>query len=205
MRMFLWAALLAATAAPAIPATARADNTEYAAKERDRGHEGRHDNRGDHKRWEKRAYRGQAYRIRRERAEIRRNNRAYYRQTQRQYARQRRYRQQDLRYWQTYNRYDYNRPDPRYGTYYAERYYRDSRYYQPRVLSRDDRIYRGSNGRYYCRRNDGTTGLIIGALGGGFLGDAIAPRGSQTLGAILGGTAGALIGQSIGQDGVRCQ
>ncbi|WP_219893231.1 hypothetical protein [Aquisediminimonas profunda] len=106
--------------------------------------------------------------------------------------------------WQDYNRYDYNRYDPRYGSYQADRYYRDGRYYTDRRLTEQDRIYRGSNGQFYCRRNDGTTGLIIGAIGGGLLGRAIAPNGSKTLGAILGGTGGALIGRSIGRDGVRC-
>ena len=106
--------------------------------------------------------------------------------------------------WQDYNRYDYNRHDPRYGSYQANRYYRDGRYYTDRRLTNQDRIYRGSNGQFYCRRNDGTTGLIIGAIGGGLLGRAIAPNGSKTLGAILGGTGGALIGRSIGRDGVRC-
>ncbi|MEO5598822.1 MAG: glycine zipper 2TM domain-containing protein [Novosphingobium sp.] len=107
--------------------------------------------------------------------------------------------------WQGWDRYDYNRPDPHYGAYRAERYYRDGRYYQVRRLSNDDRIYRGSNGRYYCRRNDGTTGLIIGAIGGGLLGNAIAPNGSETLGIILGGGAGALLGRSIDRNGVRCR
>ncbi len=107
--------------------------------------------------------------------------------------------------WQQYRRYDYNRVDPRYGTYLADRYYRDGRYYQQRRLTDSDRIYRGSDSRYYCRRSDGTTGLIIGAIGGGLLGQAIAPNGSKTLGTILGGGAGALIGRSIGRDGVRCR
>jgi hypothetical protein len=107
--------------------------------------------------------------------------------------------------WQDYNRYDYNQPDPRYGSYQAERYYRDGRYYQPQRLGENDRIYRGGNGRYYCRRSDGTTGLIIGALGGGLLGNAIAPRGSKTLGAILGGGLGAVAGQSIDRNGVTCR
>jgi hypothetical protein len=106
--------------------------------------------------------------------------------------------------WQDYNRYDYNRYDPRYGDYQANRYYRDGSYYQDRRLSNQDRIYRGSNNQYYCRRNDGTTGLIIGAVGGGLLGRAIAPNGSKTLGTILGGAGGALIGQSIGRNGVQC-
>lgn len=106
--------------------------------------------------------------------------------------------------WQDYHRYDYNRYDPRYGNYRADRYYRDGGYYQDRRLSSRDRIYRGSNNRYYCRRSDGTTGLIIGAAGGGLLGRAIAPNGSKTLGTILGGAGGALIGRSIGRSGVRC-
>jgi Glycine zipper 2TM domain len=113
-------------------------------------------------------------------------------------------RRQQREAWQDYRRYDYNSFDPRYGSYQADRYYRDGRYYQDRQMANNDRIYRGSNGRYYCRRNDGTTGLIIGALGGGVLGNVIAPNGSKTLGTILGGGAGALIGRSIGRDGVRC-
>jgi hypothetical protein len=106
--------------------------------------------------------------------------------------------------WQDYNRYDYDRYDPRYGNYQANRYYRDGSYYRDRRLSNQDRIYRGSNGQYYCRRNDGTTGLIIGAVGGGLLGRVITPNGSKTLGTILGGAGGALIGRSIGRDGVQC-
>ncbi|RDV06128.1 glycine zipper 2TM domain-containing protein [Sphingorhabdus pulchriflava] len=107
--------------------------------------------------------------------------------------------------WQDYKRYDYNRYDPKYGGYQAERYYRDGRYYQQRRLTNNDRVYRGSNSRYYCRRNDGTTGLIIGAIGGGLLGRSIAPSRSKTLGAILGGTGGALIGRSIGRNGLSCR
>ena len=69
--------------------------------------------------------------------------------------------------------------------------------YQVRRLGRNDRIYRGSDNRYYCRRSDGTTGLIIGGLAGGLLGNSLAGGGSRTLGTLLGGGAGALLGQSI--------
>src|SRR3546814_3832862 len=72
-------------------------------------------------------------------------------------------------YYDDYGRYDYNRPDPRYGGYYADRYYRDDPRYRERRLSRNDRVYRGRDGRYYCRRSDGTTGLIVGGLAGGVL------------------------------------
>ncbi len=103
------------------------------------------------------------------------------------------------------SRYDYNRPDPRYGDYRAERYYTQNQRYGARHLGPNDRIYRGRDNRYYCRRADGTTGLIIGGLVGGVLGNAIAPGGSRTLGALLGGGAGALLGRSIDRDNVTCR
>ena len=58
---------------------------------------------------------------------------------------------QDNRDWRQYRNYDYNRFEGGQRTYYADRYYRDGSYYQPRRLSRNDRIYRGGNGQYYCR------------------------------------------------------
>lgn len=107
----------------------------------------------------------------------------------------------DRRRWQ---RYDHYRPDPRFGGYYADRYYRPGGYYGQRWLGRGDRIYRGYDGRYYCRRSDGTTGLILGAIAGGLLGDSILVGESRTVGAIIGGSLGALIGREIARDGVRC-
>ena len=59
--------------------------------------------------------------------------------------------------------------DDPYDGYY-ERHYRAGNY-DPYPLSRNDRIYRGSDNRYYCRRDDGTTGLIVGGIGGGVLGN----------------------------------
>lgn len=104
-----------------------------------------------------------------------------------------------------YSRYDYNRPDPRYGAYQANRYYVDNGRYQSRKLGPDDRIYRGQDNRYYCRRSDGTTGLIIGGISGGVLGNLIAPNGSKTLGSLLGGGLGAVIGNSIDSQNVTCR
>lgn len=111
----------------------------------------------------------------------------------------------DGRDWKRGQRYSYNRPDPRHGGYYADNYYRGGSNYRARALSRNDRIYRGRDNRYYCRRNDGTTGLIIGAVGGGVLGNIIAPGGSKTLGSLLGGGVGAVIGNSIGRGNVTCR
>ena len=99
-----------------------------------------------------------------------------------------------------------DRYDARVGYWDAARYYRrDDRRYRPRRLGRNDRIYRGSDDRYYCRRDDGTTGLIVGGMAGGVLGHIIAPGGSKTLGAILGAGAGALIGRTIDQGDVVCR
>ena len=108
-----------------------------------------------------------------------------------------------------YSNYDYNRPDPSYNGYDAGRYYVDNPRYRERRLNRNDRIYAGNDGRYYCRRPDGTTGLIVGGLAGGTLGSIIAPGGSGILGAILGGAAGAAAGQAIDRNSnnnnVRCR
>ncbi|MDD3798679.1 MAG: glycine zipper 2TM domain-containing protein [Novosphingobium sp.] len=101
--------------------------------------------------------------------------------------------------------YDYNRPDPRYGSYDPSRYYRSGPSYQERRLGPNDRIYRGGDGRYYCRRPDGTTGLIVGGVTGGILGNIIAPDGSETLGTILGAIAGAAIGHEIDRNNIRCR
>lgn len=102
--------------------------------------------------------------------------------------------------------------DPRYADrdengYDAARYYRDGPNYQERVLAQDDRVYRGNDGRYYCRRNDGTTGLIIGAIGGGVLGNVIDGGRSRAVGTLLGGALGAVAGKAIDQNGsqVRCR
>ena len=99
-----------------------------------------------------------------------------------------------------------DRYDARNGYWDAARYYqRDDRRYGSQRLGRNDRIYRGSDNRYYCRRDDGTTGLIIGGISGGVLGHIIAPGGSKTLGTIIGAGAGALIGRAIDDGDVVCR
>jgi hypothetical protein len=129
--------------------------------------------------------------------------------TPRQRERARRECQRDLRQarrdWRQYRNYDYNRYEPGVNGYYAENYYRDGRYYQERRLTRNDRIYRGRDGRYYCRRPDGTTGLIVGAAAGGLLGNAIDNGRSSILGTLIGAGAGALIGREVERGSVRCR
>lgn len=106
-----------------------------------------------------------------------------------------------------YASYDYNRPDPAYGGYYADRYYREGRNYREYRMGRDDRVYRGQDGRYYCRRSDGTTGLVVGGIAGGVLGNIIAPGGSELLGTVLGAAAGAAVGSSVDKNNseARCR
>lgn len=111
----------------------------------------------------------------------------------------------DTGYYNQYGRYNYNNPDPRYNGYYAENYYREDPRYRTYTLRRNDRIYRGNDGRYYCRRSDGTTGLIVGGVAGGILGNIIAPGGSKTLGTILGAAGGAAAGSAIDSKNVTCR
>jgi hypothetical protein len=94
----------------------------------------------------------------------------------------------------------------REGYWDASRYYRqDDRRYRPRRLGRNDRVYRGSDNRYYCKRDDGTTGLVLGGIAGGALGNIIAPGGSKTLGTIIGAGAGALIGKKVDDGEIVCR
>ena len=103
------------------------------------------------------------------------------------------------------NNYDWNRPDPRYRGYYAERYYRGGSGYAPVRVTRQTRVYRGNDNRYYCRRSDGTTGLIVGAALGGVVGNQLDRGGSNLLGTLLGAGAGGLLGREIDRGGVSCR
>ncbi len=90
--------------------------------------------------------------------------------------------------------------------YDAARDYRDDPRYQERELAANDRVYRGNDGRYYCKRNDGTTGLIIGAVGGGVLGNVIDGGHSRAAGTLIGGALGALAGRAVERSqSVRCK
>ena len=89
------------------------------------------------------------------------------------------------------------------GSYYAEQHYRDNPSYQERRLSSNDEVYVGRDGRYYCRRDDGTTGLIIGAGVGALIGNSLDNGRSSVLGTILGAAAGGAIGREIDRNNNR--
>jgi len=94
----------------------------------------------------------------------------------------------------------------RHRSYQSGRgYYGQSAYAEPVYAGTP--VWRGDDGRYYCRKKNGTTGLIIGGAAGALLGREIAGRGSNTMGMILGGAAGALLGRHIDRNnsGSRCR
>lgn len=66
------------------------------------------------------------------------------------------------------------------------------------------RIWQDSNGRYRCKRPDGTVGLIVGGAGGALIGRAIDTKGERATGTIIGAAAGALIGRKIDRSRVKC-
>lgn len=76
--------------------------------------------------------------------------------------------------------------------------------YGDRVHSRTP-VWRGNDGRYYCRKDNGTTGLLIGAAVGGLAGHEIAGYGDKTLGAVLGALGGGLLGRAIDRNGMSCR
>jgi hypothetical protein len=105
---------------------------------------------------------------------------------------------------QGYNSYEDWRDE---GGYDPQQYYRGGNQYRERVLAADERVYSGNDGRYYCKRSDGTTGLIVGGAAGGVLGNVIDGGRSRTVGTLLGAAAGALAGRAVDQNNaqVRCR
>ncbi len=91
--------------------------------------------------------------------------------------------------------YDDDRYDPNFN---PADHYRPAQ--QEQVLAPDDRVYAGNDGRYYCKRSDGTTGLIAGGAAGGILGNVIDGGHSRTAGTLLGAAVGALAGKAIDQN-----
>ncbi|MED5546328.1 MAG: glycine zipper 2TM domain-containing protein [Pseudomonadota bacterium] len=93
------------------------------------------------------------------------------------------------------DRHRYSREDRRRG--YGRTDYRG--YDEPR------RVWRGNNGRYYCEKKDGTTGLLIGGAAGALLGREIDGGRDRTVGTLIGAAAGALLGREVDRGGQRCR
>jgi uncharacterized protein YcfJ len=90
-------------------------------------------------------------------------------------------------------------------------YYKKRKHNRNYYASRDQRvnsntrIWRGSDGRYRCKKDNGTTGLLIGGAVGGLAGHEIAGNGDKLLGTVLGAAGGALLGREIDKDKYRCR
>ncbi len=69
------------------------------------------------------------------------------------------------------------------------RYYRDGVYNGP--------TWRDRQGRYRCRRPNGTVGLIVGGAAGALVGREIDGGRDRTTGTIVGAAAGALLGREV--------
>ncbi len=54
-------------------------------------------------------------------------------------------------------------------------------------------------------RSSANTGTVLGAIGGGIIGNQMAGRGSRGLGTVLGAGGGAVIGHQIGAHSHRCR
>jgi outer membrane lipoprotein SlyB len=63
--------------------------------------------------------------------------------------------------------------------------------------------WRGQDGRLYCKRSNGTTGLIVGGAAGVLAGRTVDTRGERTTGTILGGALGALLGRHAERNMIR--
>jgi uncharacterized protein YcfJ len=67
------------------------------------------------------------------------------------------------------------------------------------------KVWKDSQGRYRCKRPDGTTGLIVGGAAGALVGRAVDIKGERATGTILGAAAGALLGRSVERSRTRCR
>jgi len=97
--------------------------------------------------------------------------------------------------------YDQRYDNRGYDRGYNDRGYNNRGYY-------NGPTWRGRDGRNYCRRSDGTTGLLIGGVAGALVGRSIDRYGDRTPGTLIGALGGALLGQAIDKDnsgGRRCR
>lgn len=100
-------------------------------------------------------------------------------------------------------RYGWNGNSYSNGWNSAPVYYNGNRNWQN--AGYQNQYHWGPNGQVRCRKADGTSGLIVGALAGGTLGNVIAREGDKRLGSMIGGTLGAVLGNELAKGNVRCR
>ena len=69
------------------------------------------------------------------------------------------------------------------------RYYRNGTYVGP--------TWQGRDGRVYCRRSNGTVGMIVGGAAGALIGRELDGGRSRTTGTVIGAAVGALLGREV--------
>ena len=79
------------------------------------------------------------------------------------------------------------------------------RYVEPVAIRRGDNVWRGNDGRYYCKRDNGTTGLVIGGAIGALVGRELDGGRDRTAGTVVGAAAGALLGREIDRGDLHCR
>ncbi|WP_447763003.1 glycine zipper 2TM domain-containing protein [Sphingopyxis panaciterrae] len=90
--------------------------------------------------------------------------------------------------------------------FYKKRKHRDRNYYaRDQRVNSNTRVWRDNDGRYRCKKDNGTTGLLIGGAVGGVAGHEIAGGGDKLLGTVLGAAGGALLGREIDKSKYRCR
>lgn len=100
---------------------------------------------------------------------------------------------------------DWYDDDDRWDRRDRRRFREGRRFRRDQRIRRNTRIWRGRDGRFRCRRDDGTTGLLIGGVVGGLIGNELGRRGDKTLTTLLGAVGGAFLGREIDRDGYRCR
>ena len=65
--------------------------------------------------------------------------------------------------------------------------------------------WKGRDGKHYCRKPDGTTGLVVGGVAGALVGRTIDTRGDRTVGTLLGAAAGAVAGREVERGTSKCR
>ena len=94
---------------------------------------------------------------------------------------------------------------PPWAPAHGRRHHDRDRDHDYRTTDNGVRYWRGDDGRYYCKRSDGTIGLLAGAALGALLGRAVDTRGERVTGTVLGAAAGALIGNELARCRTRCR